>query len=167
MEKLAGLWDEVPTLGLMLSTVKVEVKREVPPVSLPHLKGGLKEGIVVDLPFWLAEVLREEGFAEFEGRDLSSELFKALSRERLQGEFQLSTIRPSFLTELRRGLRGKGGPLPIRYKDLVTIRSGKLARLSSLIPKGEGPKDKMSLEERMLFDFVSGVVGKWREVMMP
>ncbi|MCD6511116.1 MAG: hypothetical protein J7K45_00790 [Thaumarchaeota archaeon] len=164
MDRIARLWDGVPTLGLMLSTVKVEIKGDVPPVSLPNLEKGLKEGSVVDLPFWLAEILRDEGFAELRDLDLSTELFKALSRERLQGEFQLSTLDPLFLTRLRRELK-RGGPLAVRYKDLVTIRAGKVTRLAGLMPGSEGPKEKMGLEERMLFSFISEAVGRWKEVM--
>ena len=167
LDELIKVWGDLPILGFMLSAIKVSVKRDVPPIQLPHLKEGLKEGSEIELPFWLAEVLRDEGFVEFEGRDLSSELFKALSRERLQGEFQLSTLRPDFITELRLELKGKDGPLALRYKDLITIRSGKLSRLAGLMPKGSELRGKMGMEERMLFDFLVEAIDGWKKVVMP
>lgn len=166
-------------LSHLLAPIRITMKKSLPKIEvLSFTLEDTKEGDIHELPRWAAEVLVEMGFAEAEDESFELEVFKALSRERIQGPTQLSTLKDDFYLKLRRLLKGlrakaeKDGSIKpeldrllISVYDLITLRIGKLLYLAgSSYP--QGISEKVTPEEKELFDQVRKSVEEWRNFLV-
>ena len=89
----------------LLSPVKILVKQNLPKVSTASIQiEETKEGDLIEVPRWVAEVFADLGFAQIQEEVFEVEMLKTLSRERIQGPNQLSTITGGFYLKLRKYL---------------------------------------------------------------
>ena len=81
----------------LLSSTRLRVKQKIPKIDIGsiHLE-SMNEGDAVDLPRWIAEVLINMDVCESQEESFASEVFKAVTREKIAGPDQLSTLRPDF-----------------------------------------------------------------------
>jgi hypothetical protein len=135
------------------------------------------EGDTVDLPRWIAEVLVEMGVCESQEENFSSEVFKAVTREKIAGSDQLSTLRPDFYLKVRRQLSfvsepARSGVHPELEKtrtlvyDLVALRLRKILSIAISLSAPADIKDKLTPEEYQIFDSVYTLLQSWRSVVM-
>jgi len=163
----------------LLNPVKMLVKENLPKIELGSIQiGETKEGDLVEVPRWAAEVFAELGFAEVQEDDFEVEVLKALSRERIQGPTQLSTIKSDFYIRLKRHLdqlkeasHSKRGSkhdydeVYMKARDLLTLRTVKLLPLAV----GEYTPDlahKITPEESQLFILVRVLVQQWKHTIL-
>ncbi|HUK80498.1 MAG TPA: hypothetical protein VLU91_07550, partial [Nitrososphaerales archaeon] len=62
----------------------------------------LSEGETVELPRWVADELVGQGMAESADTPFENDVFSALSREKMMGPLQLSTLPSNFYVRMRR-----------------------------------------------------------------
>ncbi len=162
----------------LLNPVKILVKQNLPKITVGSIEiGDMKEGDLLEVPRWMAEVFSELGFAEVQEENFEVEMLKTLSRERIQGSSQLATLTGEFYLKLKRHLNGlrenvvsKGGKRTydeayMRAQDLVTLRTVKLLPLTV----GEYVPDivpKVTPEELKLFNTVRGIVQQWKRTVL-
>jgi hypothetical protein len=163
----------------LLNPVKILIKQNLPKISMASIEiGETKEGDILEVPRWVAEVLAELGFAQIQEEIFEVEMLKTLSRERIQGPNQLSTITGDFYLKLRRYLDSlKGGSYPkgasrlgydeahMKAMDLITLRTVKLLPLTV----GDSAADlmqKVTPEEIQLFNIVRDVVQQWKQTVL-
>lgn len=163
-------------IELLLSPVKAMIKRGMPKIDVGsiHLE-ETKEGDIIEVPRWVGEAMNRLGLAEIQEESLDIEMFKALSRERIQGATQLSTLREDFYIKLRRYLKSlkEGDVKPslsnqdyekllVSAYDLLTLRTGKLLHLTSSPSSSSDLSERITPEEERLFEKVNRMVSAWR-----
>ncbi|MGI0091601.1 MAG: hypothetical protein ACREBS_07825, partial [Nitrososphaerales archaeon] len=89
----------------LLSSTRLKVKQKTPRIDIGSIHlDPMNEGDAVDLPRWIAEVLIGFEICESQEESFASEVFKAVTREKIAGADQLSTLRPDFYLKIRRHL---------------------------------------------------------------
>jgi len=163
----------------LLAGTRLRFKQKIPRVDIGsiHLE-PMNEGDTIDLPRWVAEVLVEMGVCESQEENFSSEVFKAVTREKIAGSEQLSTLRPDFYLKVRRQLSfvgdpsGKSASYPDLEKtrtlvyDLVALRLRKILSVAISLSAPSDIKDKLTPEEYQIFDSVYSLLQSWRSVVM-
>ena len=163
----------------LLHPVKLIVKHNLPKITMDSFEiKESKERDIIELPRWAAEEIAELGFAEIQEESFEVEMLKALSRERIQGSNQISTLTGDFYLKLKRYLRrlkedteNKNvskqdyDELYLKAMDLFKIRTVKLLPLTV----GEDTPEimrKVTLEEQTLFNEVRNIVQKWKNTVL-
>jgi len=158
-----------------LSLTKVILKRNLPAINLPSFKiDEQPEGTSLDVPRWVGEVLVELGFATAPNEGFETELFKSLSRERMQGPLQLSTLKKDFYINLKiflKDLSKKASSDPkslaqfeknaAAARDLMRYRIQKLLYIASASSLTTDLIEKITVEEQKLLESVGGLVKGW------
>jgi len=164
----------------LLTGTRLKMKQKLPRIDLGsiHLE-PMNEGDTIDLPRWVAEVLVDMGTSEIQEENFSSEVFKAVTREKIAGSDQLTTLRPDFYLKVRRQLSfAKDSPnlRPTNFPelektrtlvfDLVALRLRKILSLATSLSPPTDIKEKLTPEEYQIFDSVYGLLQSWRAVVM-
>lgn len=138
---------------------------------------SLAEGQSVELPRWVADELIELKLAESQEERFEDELSRALSREKMMGPLQLSTLPPDFYMRMRRKLAsltsGLGNTkkedfdkMKIACYDLIGMRLSKLLSLSSSSSQGSSLTDKLAPEEEAFFSVSQALSAEWRAALL-
>jgi GINS complex protein len=135
----------------------------------------LTEGESVDLPRWVADELIAQGMAESAEAPFENDVFSALSREKMMGPLQLSSLPPDFYVRMRRKLGGMssavaGGKvrkedferLRATCYDLIGIRLSKLLSLSSSSTPALSLAEKLTPEEAAFFAISQSLSKEWK-----
>lgn len=153
--------------------------------SLEQLESGdvvvpkLSEGEMAELPRWVADELVGLNLAEGVEEPFETEIFRALSREKMMGPLQLSSLTPEFYLRMRRKLsamtsavaEGKAKKEDVdRLKgicyDLVGIRLSKLLSLSSSATPNASLDGKITPEESTFFIASQSLSKEWRAALL-
>ena len=163
----------------LLNNVKIKTKQNLPSIHLDSIIiSETKEGNIIEVPRWVAEVFSELGFCEIQEESFEVEMLKALSRERIQGPNQISTLNGNFYLKLKRYLNQlKGNTYSnngsnhdyeeaiIKAIDILKLRTVKILPLTV----GEVTPElmqKVTPEEATLFNIVRDVVQNWKNTVL-
>ena len=160
----------------LLGTTRTRMRSSVENLDVGdfHIE-RLSEGETVDLPRWVADELVGQGMAESADTPFESEIFSALSREKMMGPLQLSTLPPDFYLKMRRRLVTLGARVAegkarkedherlraVSY-DLVGIRLSKLLALSSSSTPASSMAEKLTPEESAFFAISQSLSKDWK-----
>ena len=135
----------------------------------------LSEGETAELPRWVADELVTQGMAEPTETPFENEIFSAISKEKMMGPLQLSTLTQDFYVRMRRRLGSLGsGVAEGRSKkedlerlravcyDLVGIRLSKLLALSSSSTPASSLVDRLTPEEAEFFAISQSLSKEWK-----
>jgi len=160
----------------LLGTTRTKMRSSVENLDVGdfHIE-KLSEGEMVDLPRWVADELIGQGMAESADTPFENEVFSALSREKMMGPLQLSTLPPDFYVRMRRRLgTPRAGVVEGRARkeelerlravcyDLVGIRLSKLLSLSSSSTPASLLADKVTPEESAFFAISQSLSREWK-----
>ncbi len=139
----------------------------------------LSEGESTELPRWVAEELVLLNLAEMADEPFETEIFKALSREKMMGPFQLSSLSPDFYLRMRRRFtylnealaagrirKEEYERLRVTSYDLVGMRLGKLLSLSGSSTSLGGISDKLTPEEKAFFTLSQSLSKEWKSALL-
>lgn len=160
---------------LALSPMKIVLKRSIPAINLPSFKiDEQTEGASLEVPRWVGEVLVDLGLASAPNEGFEAELFRSLSRERMQGPLQLSTLKKDFYINLKTFLedlsrRASSDPKFVTQfeknaaaaRDLMRYRVQKLLYIASASTLASDLMEKTTPEEQKLVESVKGLVKSW------
>jgi len=149
------------SIGNSLKDVKVEFKKDLKLDTLGISIDG-KQGEILNIPRWIADVLESEKHVEIQDVDMLVELKQAVEKEKMLGQFDLATLQvqqqadPYFYIKMKSYMKG----LPEKDYDMVEsmlntllrTRQTKIIRIadaSKLIPK---ISQKLSIEEREFYN---------------
>ena len=79
------------SIGYNLNDVKVEFKRDTA-LDISDISIQGKQGEILNIPRWVAEVLETEKYVEIQDVDMLIELKQAVEKEKMLGQFDLSTL---------------------------------------------------------------------------
>jgi len=160
---------------LALSPMKIILRRSIPALNLPSYKiDEQSEGMSLEVPRWVGEVLVNLGFASAPNEGFEAELFKSLSRERMQGPLQLSTLKKDFYINLKTFLeelskKARSDPKFVTQleknaaaaRDLMRYRVQKLLYVASASTLTSELIEKITPEEKELVESVRGLIKSW------
>lgn len=145
------------TIGFNLQDVKVSFNHDVKiDVAGVHVEG--KQGEILNMPRWVADVLESEKHAEMHDTDMVVELKQAVVKENVQGEFELATLDTHFYIKLRSYMRrlsesdkDKVGSM---LNSLVRKRQGKIIRLADSSKLRTEMAQKLTVEEQAFYNTI-------------
>jgi GINS complex protein helical bundle domain len=164
----------------LLSNSRLKVKQKTAKIDIGsiHLE-AMNEGDAVDLPRWIAEVLISLDICESQEESFSSEVFKAVTREKIAGSDQISALRPDFYLKIRRHLafatdtnKVKPSTIPEIEKtrsliyDLMALRLRKILSIAASLSPPTDLRSKLTPEEYQIFDSVYTLLQSWRSMTM-
>ena len=132
-----------------------------------------------ELPRWVAEVLINLDICESQEESFSSEVFKAVNREKIAGTDKISKLNPDFYLKIRRHLAyandmtSKRSPSSFQeldktktlIYDLISMRLRKILIIASSLSPPSDIREKLTPEEYQIFDTVYNLLQSWRALV--
>jgi DNA replication factor GINS len=144
------------SIGNSLKNVKVEFKKDTAlDVSDISIKG--KQGEILNIPRWVANVLESEKHVEIQDVDMLVELKQAVEKEKMLGQFDLSTLQVQHQADSHFYIKMKSYMNGLPEKDydkvesmlntLLRTRQTKIIRLADASKLTADISQKLSIEE--------------------
>lgn len=164
----------------LLGTARVRMKSSVENLDVGDFHiDKLSDGESVDLPRWVADEIVVQGMAELTEPPFDGEVFNALSKEKMMGPLQLSSLQSDFYVKMKRRLgtiagnvaEGKGKKedferLRAACYDVVGIRLSKLLSLSSSSTPSAVLAERLTPEEASFFALTQSLTKEWKAVLL-
>jgi len=149
------------SIGNSLKDVKVEFKKDTAlDVSDISIKG--KQGEILNIPKWVANVLESEKYVEIQDVDMLIELKQAVDKEKMLGQFDLSTLQVQHQADSHFYIKMKSYMNGLPEKDydkvesmlntLLRTRQTKIIRLADASKLTADISQKLSIEEREFYN---------------
>jgi len=149
------------SIGNSLKNVKVEFKKDMAlDVSDISIKG--KQGEILNIPKWVANVLESEKYVEIQDVDMLVELKQAVEKEKMLGQFDLSTLQVQHQADSHFYIKMKSYMNGLPEKDydkvesmlntLLRTRQTKIIRLADASKLTADISQKLSIEEREFYN---------------
>ena len=149
------------SIGNSLKDVKVEFKKDTAlDVSDISIKG--KQGEILNIPRWVANVLESEKHVEIQDVDMLVELKQAVEKEKMLGQFDLSTLKVQHQADSHFYIKMKSYMNGLPEKDydkvesmlntLLRTRQTKIIRLADASKLTADISQKLSIEEREFYN---------------
>jgi len=149
------------SIGNSLKDVKVEFKKELKlDVSDISIEG--KQGEILNIPGWAANVLESEKYVEIQDVDMLVELKQAVEKEKMLGQFDLSTLQVQHQADSHFYIKMKSYMNGLPEKDydkvesmlntLLRTRQTKIIRLADASKLTADVSQKLSIEEREFYN---------------
>jgi hypothetical protein len=164
----------------LLGKSRVTMRSSIENIDVGDFKiESLKQGESVELPRWAAEELIQLELADAVEEPIETDMFKALSREKMLGPFQLSGLPPDFYMRMRRRmtyLHKAAEEARVKKEDyerfrassydLIGVRLGKLLSLSSSSTSLSTIADKLTPEEKVYFSLAQSFSKEWKNALL-
>ena len=149
------------SIGHSLTDVKVEFKKDTD-LNVLDLSVEGKQGEILNIPRWIAEVLQSEKYVEIQDVDMLVELKQAVEKEKMLGQFDLSTLQVQQQADSYFYIKMKSYMSGLSEKDsdrvegmlntLVRTRRTKIIRLADTSKLTAEISQKLSIEEREFYN---------------
>ena len=165
------------SIGNSLKDVKVEFKKDLKLDTLGISIDG-KQGEIINIPGWIADVLESEKHVEIQDVDMLVELKQAVEKEKMLGQFDLSTLQVQHQADPHFYIKMKSYMNRLPEKDydvvesmlntLLRTRQTKIIRLADASKLTAEISQKLSIEEREFYNnlhdnsskFSKSIIGK-------
>jgi hypothetical protein len=139
----------------------------------------LEQGQMAEVPRWVAEELVAAKLAEVNEEPFETELYRALSKEKLMGPMQLSPLQGDFYVRMRRRLafldkavgEGRARKEDVdRFRaacyDIVGMRLNKLLALAGSSVPASTLADRMTQDEASFFANSQALSKEWKTALL-
>ena len=151
----------IHSIGNSLKDIKVEFKKDLK-LDILDISIDGKQGEILNIPRWIAEVLESEKHVEIQDVDMVIELKQAVEKEKMLGQFDLATLQvqqqtdPYFYIKMKSYMKG----LPEKDYDVVEsmlntllrTRQTKIIRIADASKLTAEISKKLSIEEREFYN---------------
>jgi len=146
--------EKVHTIGYRLKDAKVTVNQD-----FKYNVAGVKiEGVQGDtnnMPQWIGKILNDSGVGTLDSPDMITELKQALSKEKMVGEYQLSTLEPHFYIKLKQSMKELNhddfDKVESILLELFRMRRGKIVKLADSIKLNSDIYKQLTVEENIFY----------------
>jgi len=146
--------EKLHTIGHSLKDAKVTLNQDIK-FNVAEIKIEGTQSEVLNLPQWIGQTLSENGLGSLETPDMVTELKQALSKEKMVGEYQISTLDPHFYIKLKQSMkdleRDDFNHVESIMLELFRMRRGKLVKLADSIKLTSELYGKLTVEEVVFF----------------
>jgi DNA replication factor GINS len=146
--------EKVHSVGYRLKDAKVTVNRDFK-FNVAGIKTEGTSGEVINMPQWIGKILSENNLATLNSPDMITELKQALSKEKMVGEYQISTLDPHFYIKLKESMkqlsRDDFDKVESMMLELFRMRRGKLVKIADSIKLNSELSNKLTVEENIFY----------------
>lgn len=158
------------SLDYLLKDVRVIYLRDFEISIRPLVFISAKEGDMTSIPRWISAILSEHGIVEVHDDDQLSYIKRALNRERISQSHMLSTIEPDFYARVNNYLHSVGDnereSLIVALNPFIASRLQKIVKLSASSPLVPELEEKLSIEERFLYENFYYMTSKFKKLVL-
>jgi DNA replication factor GINS len=146
--------EKIHDIGYGLKDAKVTLSQDIKfDVAKIKVEGGTGE--VMNLPRWVGKILADNKLGELDSPDMVTELKQALSKEKMVGEYQVSTLDPHFYIKLKQHMKtlpkDDFNHIESMLLELFRMRRGKLVKLADSTKLNSDLYNKLTVEESVFF----------------
>ena len=146
--------EKVHSVGYHLKDAKVTINRDFK-FNVAGIKTGGTTGEVINMPQWVGKILSENRLASLDSPDMITELKQALSKEKMVGEYQISTLDSLFYIKLKESMkelkRDDFDKVESMMLELFRMRRGKLVKIADSIKLNSELYNKLTVEENVFY----------------
>ena len=146
--------EKLHEIGDGLKDAKVTLARDIK-FNVAKVKVEGSTGEVMNIPKWVGKILVENKLGELDSTDMVTELKQALSKEKMVGEYQVSTLEPHFYIKLKQYMktlqRDDFNHTESMLLELFRMRRGKLVKLADSTKLNSDLYNKLTVEESVFF----------------
>ncbi|MHA7733239.1 hypothetical protein [Nitrosopumilus sp. S6] len=146
--------EKVHSIGYRLKDAKVTISQDYK-FNVAGLKTEGKQGEVNNIPQWVGKILADNNLGTLDSPDMITELKQALSKEKMVGEYQISTLEPHFYIKLKESMkelnRDDFDKVESMMLELFRMRRGKLVKLADSIKLNSDLYNKLTVEEVIFY----------------
>jgi len=146
--------EKVHSIGYSLKDSKVTINRDFK-FNVAGTKTEGIQGEVINMPQWIGKILSENNLATLDSPDMITELKQALSKEKMVGEYQISTLDPHFYIKLKESMKQLNGndfdKVESMMLELFRMRRGKLVKIADSIKLNSELYNKLTVEENIFY----------------
>ena len=150
--------EKVHEIGYGLKDAKITVSQDLH-FDVANIKVESKRGEMMNLPRWVGQILEENGLGDLDSPDMITELKQALAKEKMIGEYQISTLSPDFYiklkTTMKRLEKHDFDNVESVLMELFRMRRGKLVKLADSTKLTAELNSKLTVEEKLFFESIS------------
>ena len=155
--------------GYDLEDVKVTFLHDIK-INVAGLDVQGKQGEILNIPRWVANVLESGKHLTIEDTDMIVELKQATVKENVQGEFELATLEPYFyvrLTSFMKKLpKDEFDKVQSMLNSLVRKRQGKIIHLADSSQLTADLSQKLTLEERTFYEKIYNTSSEFKKQIL-
>ncbi|MGI9565823.1 MAG: hypothetical protein ACR2LL_02265 [Nitrosopumilus sp.] len=146
--------EKVHSIGYRLKDAKVTINQDIK-FNVAGTKTEGTQGEVLNMPQWIGKILSDNNLAALDSADMITELKQALSKEKMVGEYQISTLDPHFYIKLKESMnqlsRDDFDKIESIMLELFRMRRGKLVKLADSIKLNSELYNKLTVEESIFY----------------
>jgi DNA replication factor GINS len=146
--------EKVHSIGHRLEDTKVSVTKDFK-FNVAGIKLEGKQGEVNNMPQWVGKILSDNNFGTLDSPDMITALKQALSKEKMVGEYQLSTLEPHFYIKLKTSMKELSSndfdKVESIMLELFRTRRGKLVKIADTIKLTSELYNKLTVEENIFY----------------
>jgi DNA replication factor GINS len=144
----------VHSIGYRLKDAKVTVNQDFK-FNVAGVKIEGTQGDTNNMPQWVGKILSDNNLGIMNSPDMITELKQALSKEKMVGEYQISTLDPHFYIKLRESMkvlnRDDFDKVESMMLELFRMRRGKLVKMADSIKLNSELYNKLTVEENVFY----------------
>ena len=158
------------TLEYLLKDVRVIYLKDIEISIRPLIFISAKEGDMTSVPKWISIILSEQGVVEIHDDDQLSYIKRALNRERISPNHEVSTIEPDFYARVNNYLctieDKDRESLIVSLNPFIASRLQKIVKLSASSPLVPELEEKLSLEEKLLYENFHNMTSNFKKLVL-
>ena len=149
--------EKIHSIGYRLKDAKVTVNQDFK-FNVAGIQIEGKQGEVNNMPRWLGKIFSENNLGILDSPDMITELKQALSKEKMVGEYQLSTLDQHFYIKLKESMReltrDDFDKVESMTLELFRMRRGKLVKIADSIKLNSELYNKLTVEENIFYQTI-------------
>lgn len=146
--------EKVHFIGYRLKDAKLTVNQDFK-YDVAGMKIEGTQGDTHNLPQWIGKILSDNNLGTLDSPDMITELKQALSKEKMVGEYQISTLDPNFYIKLKESMKALNrddfDKVESMMLELFRMRRGKLVRIADSIKLNSELYGKLTVEENVFY----------------
>ncbi len=146
--------EKVHSIGYRLKDAKATINQDFK-YNVAGVKIEGKQGDVNNMPQWIGKILSDNKIVALDSPDMITELKQALSKEKMVGEYQISTLDPHFYIKLKESMkelnRDDFDKVESMMLELFRMRRGKLVKIADSIKLNSELYNKITVEESIFY----------------
>ncbi len=146
--------EKLHEMGYGLKDAKTTLNQDIK-FNVAQVKIEGSTGEILNLPRWIGKIIADNNLGELDSSDMVTELKQALSKEKMVGEYQVSTLEPHFYIKLKQHMRtlqkDDFNHIESMLLELFRMRRGKLVKLADSTKLNSDLYNKLTVEESVFF----------------
>ncbi|MGV7226004.1 MAG: hypothetical protein ACQ9CV_03655 [Nitrosopumilus sp.] len=146
--------EKVHSIGYRLKDAKVTINQDFK-YNVAGMKIEGTQGDTNNMPQWVGKILSESNVGTLDSPDMITQLKQALSKEKMVGEYQISTLDPHFYIKLKESMnelnKDDFDKVESMMLELFRMRRGKLVKIADSIKLNSELYNKLTVEENIFY----------------